>query len=188
MWLALLLGGLLVACGEPEPQVSASSQERPPWGEGRVDTVGVRNIAEGDTASGHSGLTVIETTRTFGSGEVVGWEFYARELQPVKLIIVRYDRDSESFELVGESEMTLPRQKGVNRLALREPIPVERNYMFGLVMPKKEVIPFKKVLNWKTLITTHPLERPLMRRDYFANYGWRYSVRVFWRPREGPEE
>jgi len=65
---------------------------------------------------------------------------------------------------------------------LREPIPVGFRYMFGIVMPKEESVPFKKVTSWKTLITTRPLERLRMRRDGFVTYGWRYSVRVFWRP------
>ncbi|MBT4504532.1 MAG: hypothetical protein HOC74_42800, partial [Gemmatimonadetes bacterium] len=88
----------------------------------------------------------------------------------------------EYFELVGESETVIPRQKGLNRFILREPIPVGFRYMFGIVMPKEESVPFKKVTSWKTLITTRPLERLRMRRDGFVTYGWRYSVRVFWRP------
>jgi hypothetical protein len=143
--------------------------------------VGVRNLAEGDTTSGERGLIIIETTRTFGDGEVVGWEFQAREIRPVKLIVVRADPEREYFELVGESETVVPRRRGINRFALPEPIPVTRGCMFGLVVPEEEPIPFTPVLNWKTLIAKHQLERPMMRRDWFATYGWRYSVRVFWR-------
>ena len=51
-----------------------------------VDTVGVANIAEGDTINLDVGLTIIETTRIFppeaNGGEVFAWEFEARELTP----------------------------------------------------------------------------------------------------------
>ena len=56
--------------------------------------------------------------------------------------------------------------------------------MFGIIQPEEPAIPFKKIFSWKTFITMHPFERPLMRRDRFAVYGWRYSVRVFWRDAE----
>ena len=180
---SLLLAGLLCACAGEE-RSSEDATARQPLAEewGQVDTVGVVNIAEGDTSSGYPGLTLIETTRAFGGdGEVVGWEFFARELNPVKLIIVRRADSDEYFELVGESETIIPRKRGVNRFALREPIPVGFRYMFGVVQPEEPTIPFRKVLNWQTLISTRPLERPLMRKDRFVVYGWRYSVRVFWR-------
>jgi len=190
----LLLAVWLSACAEEQPS-SRQVVTQPPsweslWEENvLIDTVGVRNVAEGDTSSGHPGLCIIETTMKFPppaeGGEVFAWEFYARELRPVKLIIVRFDESGEHFELVGESETVVPRERGVNRFALREPIPVGFRYMFGIVQPEKPAVPFRKVHNWKTLITTRPLERPLMRRDYFATYGWRYSVRVFWRAAGG---
>jgi hypothetical protein len=186
----LLAGCLLFACAEEPAPVPQTGGTLSPWEAlwvegGRIDTVGVVHIAEGDTASGHPGLTAIERTVTFGGeGEVVAWEFFARELQPVKLIVVRYAEEREYFELVGESETVIPRQKGLNRFILREPIPVGFRYMFGIVMPKEESVPFKKVTSWKTMITTRPLERLRMRRDSFVTYGWRYSVRVFWRPSE----
>jgi hypothetical protein len=50
--------------------------------------------------------------------------------------------------------------------------------------PAEATVPFRKVIGWKTLIAARPLERPLMRRDRFAMYGWRYSLRVFWRVAE----
>ena len=180
---SLLLAGLLCACAGEERSSEDATARQPLTEEwGQVDTVGVVNIAEGDTSSGYSGLTLIETTRRFGGdGEVVGWEFFARELNPVKLIIVRRADSDEYFELVGESETIIPRKRGVNRFALREPIPVGFRYMFGVVQPEEPTIPFRKVLNWQTLISTRPLERPLMRKDRFVVYGWRYSVRVFWR-------
>lgn len=179
----LLLAGLVCACAEEQPPPEDAAARQPLWEEGvQVDTVGVVNIAEGDTSSGYPGLTLIETTRAFGGdGEVIAWEFFARELNPVKLIIVRRADSAEHFELVGESETVVPRKRGVNRFMLREPIPVGFRYMFGVVQPEEPTIPFRKVRNWKTLISTHPLERPLMRRDRFVTYGWRYSVRVFWR-------
>lgn len=180
---SLLLAGLLCACAGEERSSEDATARQPLTEEwGQVDTVGVVNIAEGDTSSGYSGLTLIETTRRFGGdGEVVGWEFFARELNPVKLIIVRRADSDDYFELVGESETIIPRKRGVNRFALREPIPVGFRYMFGVVQPEEPTIPFRKVLNWQTLISTRPLERPLMRKDRFVVYGWRYSVRVFWR-------
>ena len=188
VWPSLLAAGLLFACAGRE-----SSEEKvpswPPWAEGtRIDTLGVRSLAEGDTTVSHAGLTIIETTVKFPpraeGGEVLAWEFFARELNPVKLIVVRYDQSREHFELVGESETVVPRKRGINRFALREPIPVGFGYMFGIVQPGQAAIPFKKVHNWKTLITTRPLERPLMRRESFVMYGGRYSVRLFWRPGE----
>lgn len=178
----LLIAGLLLAgCGRSESPPAQQSGPEPQWQPGEVDTVGARNLAEGDTTSGERGLVIIETTRTFGDGEAVGWEFQASQIRPVKLIVVRADPEREQFELVGESETVVPRRKGINRFVLPEPIPVTRGCMFGLVVPEEESIPFAVVPNWKTLITTHALERPLMRRDHFATYGWRYSVRVFWR-------
>ena len=115
------------------------------------------------------------------NGEAFAWEFYAERLNAVKLIIVRHDPSKEYYELVGESETVIPRQIGVNRFQLREPIPLGFRYMFGIVQPKAPAIPFKKIFNWKTQITMRPFQRLLTRRDWFATYGWRYSVRVFWR-------
>ncbi len=153
---------------------------------GRVDTVGVAHLAEGDTVSGHEGLTVIESTVRFpeaaAGSEVFAWEIHARTLAPVKLIIVRYDDLGQQYELIGESETLVPHQTGLNRFVLQEPIPVRRGDLYGLHMPAAEAVPFKEVMNWQTLITTRGLSRPFMPRDHFAMYGWRFSARVFYRP------
>ena len=89
--------------------------------------------------------------------------------------------DREHFELVGESELVIPKKTGSNRFLLREPIPIGRGFMYGLLQPEEPVVPFTKVRNWKAMLTLRPFERPLMRRDRFSVYGWRYSVKVFWR-------
>ena len=150
-----------------------------------VDTVGVANIAEGDTINLDVGLTIIETTRIFppeaNGGEVVAWEFEARELTPVKLLIVRAVDGGKNFDLIGESPMVVPRQLGANRFELPEAIPLQFPCLFGLYMPEKGAIPFRKVRNWKTLISASPFQRPLLHRSNFAMYGWRYGTRVFWR-------
>jgi hypothetical protein len=102
----------------------------------QVDTVGVRNIAEGDTINLDEGLTIIETTRIFppeaDGGEVFTWEFEARELTPVKLLIVRTVDGAKKFELLGESPMVIPRQIGSNRFELPEPIPLQYPCLFGI--------------------------------------------------------
>ena len=177
---------LLSACGEDQTRPEVARQAEPEvWVGTRVDTIGVRNLAEGDTLNQERGLTVVETTGTFpGDGEVFAWEFYAQRLRPVKLIIVRYDQGREYFELVGESETIIPERIGVNRFVLRERIPVGYGCMFGVVQPEESAIPFRKIRNWKAMITMRPFERPLMRRDWFAVYGWRYAVRVYWRQTE----
>lgn len=155
----------------------------------QVDTVGVRNLAEGDTLNQHPGLTIIETTVTFQpsvtGGEVIAWEFYAEALRPVKLILVRYAGEEKSFELVGESPMVVPAQLGVNRITLPEPIPVEYGTMFGIYQPEEGTVPFRRVRNWKTLITANTFQRPFTPRTLFAMYGWRYAARVFYRYRGG---
>ncbi len=80
-----------------------------------VDSVGVKNLVEGDTINLDAGLTIIETTRIFprevDGGEVFAWEFEARALTPVKLLIVRAVDRSKNFEILGESPMTVPRQR-----------------------------------------------------------------------------
>ena len=50
-----------------------------------------------------------------------------------------------------------------------------------MATPGEGTIPFRKVRNWKMLISQQPLERPFIDRKPFAMYGWRYGVRVFWR-------
>jgi hypothetical protein len=151
----------------------------------QVDTVGVSNLAEGDTLNLDAGLTVIETTRIFppsaDGGEVFAWEFEARELTPVKLLIVRAVDGSKNFELLGESPMVVPRQLGANRFQLPEPIPLQYPCLFGIYMPEKGAVPFRKVRNWKALISARPFERLNIDRAHFSMYGWRYGVRVFWR-------
>jgi len=194
-WLAAALtgGALWVgACGTadqesrtgtPDPVAAALAQGF------QVDTVGVRNLAEGDTLNEDPGLTIIETTVTFQpsvtGGEVIAWEFYAEALRPVKLILVRYARQEKSFELVGESPMVVPAHLGVNRVALPEPIPVKYGTMFGIYQPEEGTIPFRQVQNWKTLITTTAFRRPFTPRALFSMYGWRYAARVFYRYRGG---
>lgn len=158
----------------------------------QVDTVGVHDLAEGDTLNLDSGLTIIETTVTFqpavSGGEVIAWDFYAEALRPVKLLLVRYSRAEKSFELVGESPMVVPAHLGVNRVALREPIPVQYGTMFGIYQPEAGTIPFRQVLNWKTMITANTFRRPFTPRALFSMYGWRYATRVFYRHRsEMPE-
>jgi hypothetical protein len=142
-----------------------------------------------DSVSGHKGLTVIETTVRFPGevayAEAFAWEFSACALKPIKLIVVRYDRKAQRYELVGEGETRIPRQLGLNRFVLREPIPVSRGCMYGIHMPGAEAVPFSPTRNWKAMITTGGLQRPFMPRDAFAMYGWKYAVRVFWRSREG---
>lgn len=153
-----------------------------------IDSVGVRNLAQGDTLVDYSPLIVIETTfkipRQAEGGEVFAWEFYAEQLNPVKLLVVRDANDGEHYEIVGESETFVPAHKGINRHILREPIPVAFKDMVGLVQPGEATVPFRKVVGWKTLISARPLQRPFIPRDRFAMYGWRYSMRVLWRVKE----
>ncbi|MEE2658094.1 MAG: hypothetical protein VX733_06275 [Candidatus Latescibacterota bacterium] len=155
-----------------------------------VDTVGVRNITEADTINLDTGLTIVETTRSFPmsarGGEVFAWEFYAETLNPVKLLILAPAED-RGFELVGESPLVVPPRPGVHRIALPEPIPVDFRYKFAIFMPEASSVPFRKVLNWKTLIRQSPFERPYTAREGFSMYGWRYAVRVFWRKAAPPE-
>ena len=154
-------------------------------GDVQVDTVGWGNLSAADSLIDHEGLTFIETTLRMppeaNEGEVFAWEFCANRLTPVKLLIVKYDSSREFLELAGESETVLPKQIGFNRVVLNEPIPVSRGYMFGVVQPEIPAIPFKKVLNWRTLMTAREFERPIMRRDRFTMYGWRFAARVLWR-------
>jgi|AP59_1055472.scaffolds.fasta_scaffold142243_2 hypothetical protein len=107
------------------------------------------------------------------------------EMQDEDVDLTELDHgDGDHYEIVGESETFVPARKGVNRHVLREPIPVRFKDMVGFVQPAEATVPFRKVIGWKTLIAARPLERPLMRRDRFAMYGWRYSLRVFWRVAE----
>ena len=142
-----------------------------------VDSVGVKNLAEGDTINLDAGLTIIETTRIFprevDGGEVFAWEFEARALTPVKLLIVRAVDGSKNFEILGESPMTVPRQLGINRIELPEPIPLQYPCLFALHMPESGSIPFRKVRNLKALISSKPFGRPYIDRSPFAMYGWR---------------
>lgn len=183
----LLLGLLLAGCGggapppegQPDPVAQAASVGAV------VDTVGILDLAEADTLNQDEGLTIVETTISIppsaAGGEVFAWEFTAQELRPVKLLIMRFDQPQDHLELVGESELVVPRQKGLNRFVLREPIPVKRGDYYGIYQPEAGTVPFKKVHNWKTLITIKPLARPWMKREFFSMYGWRYALRVFWR-------
>jgi len=185
----LALGG----CGgtdgppaQPDPVVVAQAAG---WD---VDTVGVVNLAEGDTINLDEGLTIIETTRIFppeaDEGAAFAWEFQAQSLNPVKLLIVRAVDGARSFEILGESPMVVPRQLGANRFELPEPIPLKYPCMFGIYMPEAGTVPFRKVTNWKSLIAMRPLERPFIDRTPFSMYGWRYGVRVFWRrPGQDPQ-
>ena len=185
-WLFLLLA--LVACS------GDSERSDPAWDalfvqEGmRVDTVGVRSMADHDTVSEHSGLVIIDRQFTFPpdaiGGEVFAWEYYAQELNPIKLIIGKFEESGEFIEIIGESEMIVPEKSGLNRHVLREPIPIFQGCLIGLVQPQGPTIPFRKLTGYKTLITARPFQRPLMRRDAFAMYGWRYALRVFWRQKE----
>jgi hypothetical protein len=190
---ALLLGGLLAGCGgggqppaedQPDPVAQAAARAH-------VDTVGILALADADTLNQDQGLTIVETTFSFppeaAGGEVFAWEFQAQELRPVKLLIMRFDQAKDNLELVGESEMVVPRQKGPNRFVLREPIPIRPRDFYGIHQPEAGAVPFKKIYNWKTLITVKPLTRPWMRRDLFSMYGWRYALRVFWRREKAPQ-
>ena len=189
----LLLGCLLASCGSNSPP-PADNQPDPVAqalaAGAQVDTVGVLNLAGADTLNEDQGLTIVETTVSFppdaAGGEVFAWEFNAQQLHPVKLLIMRFDQGKDNLELVGESEMVVPRQKGPNRFVLREPIPIKPHDLYGIYQPEAGAIPFKKVLNWKTLITIKPLARPWMKRDLFSVYGWRYALRVFWRKEKMP--
>ncbi len=154
-------------------------------GDVQVDTVGWGNLSAADSLIDHAGLTFIETTLRFppeaSQGEVFAWEFYAHRLTPVKLLIVKYVSSREFLELAGESETVLPKQIGFNRVILNEPIPISRGYMFGVVQADAPAIPFKTVLNWRTLLTATEFQRPMMRRDRSTMYGWRFAARVLWR-------
>ena len=189
-WLFLLLALLaLVACGgDSTPEVD------PVWDalfvqEGmRVDTVGVRDLTQSDTLSDYPGVVIIDRQFTFQpgaeGGEVFAWEYYAQALNPIKLIVVKFEESGEFIEIIGESEMIVPEHKGLNRHVLHEPIPIALGCMMGLVQPQESAIPFRNLRGYKTLITARPFQRPLMRRDAFAMYGWRYALRVFWRQKE----
>ena len=186
---AALLSLGIAACSEaPAPEPAPPDLVAQALEAGvQVDTVGVRNLAEGDTLNTMAGLTIIDRQMTFPptaeDGEVFAWEFYAESLKPVKLIIVR--RNADQFELIGESPMVIPRHIGANRLTLPEPIPIRWRDMYGIFQPEVGPVPFRKIQSWKTLISAGPFQRPFTSRDRFAVYGWRYAVRVFWRERAG---
>jgi hypothetical protein len=194
--LAALLAGAaagLLACGSAEAPAPQADPVSLAAGDGwLIDTVGVRDISEGDTLNLDENLTIIETTRIFpreaDEGEVFAWEFEAREMTPVKLLIVHAQDRAQTFELLGESPMVVPRRLGPNRFELPEPIPLKYPSLVGLYMPEKGAVPFRKVPNWKTLITAQPFERPFIDRTPFSMYGWRYGVRVFWRRPGGPDD
>ena len=157
-----------------------------------VDTVGVVNITEADTVNTDRGLLAIETTRVFpleaNGGEVFAWEFNAMALNPVKMLILRPVHGKDRFEIIGESPMVVPRHKGANVFELPEPIPLQFPCLLGFYMPEEGTIGFRKVLNWKMLITTEPLQRPFISRTPFSMYGWRYGVRAFWRKQQDASE
>ena len=117
----------------------------------QVDTVGVRDIASGDTLNTMAGLTIIDREVTFPptakDGEVFAWDYYAESLNPVKLIIMR--ANGKQLELVGESPMSIPRQLGLNRLELPEPIPIRWRDMMGLYQPEAGPVSFRKIRNYK---------------------------------------
>jgi hypothetical protein len=150
-----------------------------------IDTVGVRNVARFDSISNHQGLVIVDRQYTFpdtaAGGEVFAWEFYAESIDPIKLIMVKFDDSGELFELIGESATIVPSKIGVNQHILREPIPIFKGCMMGLLQPKGGTIPFSKIRGYRTFIAARELERPFMKRDLFAMYGWRYAMRVFWR-------
>jgi len=184
------LYGLLIvgfgACGQQSqvPQVVDDPVEKELAAGTQVDSLGTNVIAEGDTINMDTGLTVIERQVTFPPqvrGEIFAWEFYAKTVGPLKLIVVRFDEDREHFLLVGESQTVVPAQLGANRLALREPIPVRYGDMIGLFQPEEGVVPFKKIHNHKTFITAKPFSRAPLPRSQFSVYGWRYGYRVFYR-------
>ncbi len=179
---------LMVACGdEPPPDPDLQSASADPVDAAlaagfAVDTVGVRNLAEGDTLNLDKGLTIIETTVKFPEhGEVFAWEFNAETMNPVKLLVVRWKDSRARLELIGESPTVFPERLGLNRIQLPEPIPVRRRDMMGIYMKEAGTVPFRKITSWKTLIMPRPLERPYTRRELFTMYGWRYGVRAFWR-------
>ena len=186
-WLKLCAVGILLAgCGDgSEPPENLQWDALFTDSGMRVDTVGVRNLAQADTTSDYQGLVVIDRQFTFPRnaqrGEVFAWEYYAVSLDPIKLIMVQVEESGELVEVIGESQMVVPKRKGVNRHILREPIPIQFGCMMGLVQPKNGVVPFRVLTGYKTLITSRGFERPFMRRDFFAMYGWRYAMRVFWR-------
>ncbi len=186
-WLKLCAVGIFLAgCGGGN-----KPPENPQWNAlftdagVRVDTVGVRNLSQADTTSDYQGLVIIDRQFTFPRnaqrGEVFAWEYYAESLDPIKLIMVQIEESGELVEVIGESQMVVPKRKGVNRHILREPIPIQFGCMMGLVQPKNGVVPFRVLKGYKTLITSRGFERPFMRRDAFSMYGWRYAMRVFWR-------
>ena len=187
--LCLLILLPLVGCAPEKVETvgAPAAEEGVPFWEGEVlvDTVGWGNMSLADSLIDHKGLLFVETTLRFpreaDQGEVFAWEFYAQRLTPVKLLVVKYARGREFLELAGESETVIPQRIGFNRVILKEPIPVARGYMFGVRQAESPAIPFRPVLNWKTLLTAKPFERPIMRRDKFTMYGWRFAARVLWR-------
>ena len=178
---------LAAACGQKAGDKGAAAEFDRVWAAAvNVDSIGVSNIAEGDTIVSESGLTMYETTGPIrydpdNPTELFAWEFYAESLNPVKLLVARFTQDRAEFELVGESEVIIPSQLGPNRHLLREPVPIGPGFMYGLLQPEGPVVPFRKIRNWKSMLTIRPFERPLMRRDGFSVYGWRFALKVFWR-------
>jgi hypothetical protein len=163
---ALALCVLLAACGDT---VSGSEPDSSPPSSTdavaaalaagfAVDTVGVRNLAEGDTLNLDEGLTIIQTTvRIPEKGEVFAWEFNAQTMNPVKLLIVRWKDSRTRLELIGEGPTVIPGRLGPNKIQLPEPIPVLRGDMMAIYMPEAGTIPFRKIKSWKTLIMPRPL-------------------------------
>lgn len=195
LW-AVALCALLASCADTPPEVGGAAVA--PSDDAvaaalaagfAVDTVGVRNLAEGDTLNLDTGLTIIETTVKFPErGEVFAWEFHAETLNPVKLVVVRWKDSRTRLELIGESPTAIPERLGSNKMQLPEPIPVQRRDMMGIYMQEAGTIPFRKITSWKSLIMPRALERPFTRRERFTMYGWRYGVRAFWRKPNEPTD
>ena len=191
LWVGAV-GGWLSACAEPPPPADRAGGD--PVATAltagfAVDTVGVRNLAEGDTLNLDKGLTIIETTVKFPErGEVFAWEFNAETLNPIKLLVVRWKDSRTRLELIGESPTVITSRLGLNKIELPEPIPVQLKDMMGIYMAEAGTVPFRKMTSWKTLIMPRRLDRPYTPRERFTMYGWRYGVRAFWRRAAEPDQ
>ena len=188
-WCGATLLAAMLGCAEEASYVPETDDAVAHAEDGSRGYIGVKNLAQGDTLVSHAGMTIVERIVAFPTAadgaEVYAWEFFAESFEPVKLLVVRL-ADSQ-IELVGESPMTIPANKGVNYFELPEPIPVRSGDRIGFLQPEGGTIPLLVVHNWKTLITSTPFERPYMYRSKFSVYGWRYSFRAHWRRAEDAE-
>ena len=121
--------------------IQVNGKQSPKPGGNRIIKGGMITTNQPHTDSGANVYSIDASHPICGEGTLTEWNIYAKNQNPVQLVI--YRRSGDSFKVIGKSKVEIP-VFGKNRFILDQPIDVSMGDLVGWYNPAKGCIAFNQ--------------------------------------------